>query len=226
MMIAVLQMHDTQPNKETMRKFVNSVINAKINTVSIKVDLSETLNMSQETIPNLFSTRKPLNPKIGFSFEELVKKEPQPSTPLKAKKIDVIDLTKKEKDLLNQIAESRQTLLEIRKMKTESYESPVAKCNTVSSSYVDNCAGTYQNINDTVKLEIPRVEFERLCKMVSTYEKSRIKSREYAQKKNERDREEKNAKLMEAGLEELVKKSRKREEPLIKEMNLCNYIVN
>ena len=77
-----------------------------------------------------------------------------------------------------------------------------------------------------VKLEIPRFEYERIVKIVNTYEKSRMRSRDYAQKKHDKAREEKNTKLVDAGLVEMVKHSKKREEPLVRRMNLDEYIVN
>ncbi len=77
-----------------------------------------------------------------------------------------------------------------------------------------------------VTLEIPRAEYIRFCKIVNTYEKSRMRSREYAQKKHDKTREEKNSKLMEAGLVEMVKPSKKKEEPLLRLINMDEYIVS
>jgi len=75
---------------------------------------------------------------------------------------------------------------------------------------------------EMVQLEMHKDDFERLCKIVDSYEKSRIKTREMAQMKSKQKREEKNLKLMNAGLPEMVKDPKRREH--LKQMNMLEYL--
>lgn len=198
MIIPVLKLHDNKADKEQIRKLVLTILSKN----------------KQPTIDTFVVEQKPMiTPKIGFSFDEIN----NISIPAR---ISVIDLTHDEliKKADQVMAKSRKTLQEIKMIKQETDR------NNVSNHAVD--MPPLYSSQETIKLEIPMTEFERLIKMVSNYEKSRMRSREYMQKKNEKDREEKNAKLIQAGLVEMVKTTRKRDEPLVKEMNLNEYIVS
>jgi hypothetical protein len=91
-----------------------------------------------------------------------------------------------------------------------------------SRDRVDGTHHDFRSHTQTVKLEIPKSDYERLGKIVANYERSRIKSRENAQEKK---REEKQARFLQVGLDEFIKPQNKIRENHIKEMNLDEYIV-
>lgn len=79
---------------------------------------------------------------------------------------------------------------------------------------------------EVIKLEIPVEQYKRLVKIVKCYETSRLKCRANAQRRLEKEREELVNKLKEANLESLIKKSKKREEPLIAPLSLEQFVVS
>jgi hypothetical protein len=217
MIVTVLQYNDQNPvDKEGMRQLILSILNS---------NKSMDTSIAQISVPNT----PQIKPRIAFTFEEIASPARAPApvsapspAPAIADKLEVIDLTFE--DMLKKADEimtrTRKNLDEYRKVKAEIVErrSELEQAQPLKGR-VD---GTHPQ---TVKLEIPKSDYERLCKIVANYERSRIKSRENAQKKIEKEREEKKARFLQVGLDEFIKPQSKIREHHIKEMNLDEYIV-
>lgn len=75
------------------------------------------------------------------------------------------------------------------------------------------------------RIELPTEEYNRLLKIVKNYEKSRFRSAVYAKRKHDEARNVVETKLKEVGLEKMLKKRRDREEPIVKELKLENFLI-
>ncbi len=80
-------------------------------------------------------------------------------------------------------------------------------------------------MNEVIELKVPLDIYKRLVKVVNSYESNRLKSRSIAQKKLDEEREAFNNQVRNAGLEKLVRKSRKKEEPLVKVLRIEDYVI-
>ena len=205
--ISVLKLHDNQPdNKEAIRKLIVSLLKSNEHCVKPVIDVG--LVEPQSQISSRFT------PKIAASFEELEEQTPE------------IDITKNIPDLLPNVESidltSDELVAHSKFLNSSWTEKIVKKEEQIYSKQVET---ETRERSKTVCLEMPKSDYDRLCKIVANYEKSRIKTRENAQKKSEKEREEKNLMFIQRGLNEYVKVSKQRE-PTIKQLTLEDYVVS